>query len=195
MSIPRPVRLLTEHGRPIIRRNFRADSCIASTAISIKVLNHFGIQAFPMPAHMAVFNQRYLDMMERLADRPEESITDEEKQYWLEEGAWSLEVEDREVGHVVACTKKLLIDMSIDQATRPAKGIILTPLVLEIKEDFFEGEHAFTQMNDCLLVYQANPRRLDFLRSKDWTEPNRHDRIVSEIITVIDAEIRKKKPR
>lgn len=195
MSIPKPVRLLTQHARPIILTRFRRDSCIASTAISIKVLQHFGIHAWALPVHMTAFNQTYIEMMEKLQGREGDEVPVEEQQYWLDRGAWSIEVEDSSVGHVVACTKKVLIDMSIDQATRPAKNIFLEPLTMELRPGFFEGELNFTEMNETLVAYQANPGRTTFLESKDWTDALRHDRLVDEIIEVMEKEMRKRKPR
>lgn len=191
MSIPAPIRLLTEHARPIILSSFRKDSCIASTAISIKVLHHFGIKAFPVPVHMDVFNRMYVKMIEEVGIGTD--LSKEEQLAWVEKGAWSVGVEDDSVGHVVACTKKVLIDLSIDQATRPARGIFLEPLAIEVQETFFGGEPAFTAMNDSLIRYMTNPGRDNFLQSKDWTDGSRHEKQVAKTIEVLEKEMRKRK--
>ena len=50
------VHALAEHARPIIRQDYRADSCIVSTLIGIEALRYFGIPAVAQSVRVRAFN-------------------------------------------------------------------------------------------------------------------------------------------
>ena len=53
-------------------------------------------------------------------------------------------------------THGLLIDLSLDRATRCEHGIVLTPTAIDVPRNapFFLGQSLITYLNGCLLQYQ-----------------------------------------
>lgn len=196
-NTPKPIRLLVELGRPVILSRWRSDSCVASTAIGMKVLRRFGIESYPLPVQMGAYNEVFLEMLEGLGNLQEEPAPDVQ-QYWLERGAWSIEVDEDAsdgIGHLVLSTKRHLIDLSLDQASRPHKGIVLEPHACEVPNSFHEGEAFGTTINRTLVIYRKNPTRRAFLESPDWTDDSRHESTVDEIVRMITKQIERRKPR
>lgn len=132
-------RVLTEYG---------IDSCVASTRILIEVLDYFGIHAQPVEAQVAVFNAEATAI---LRTDGLDAVADAVAAYSPTSpgGPWTLGVgvltrgpmavsgrippgDPRDVGHLVAIapTLDLLLDPSIDQATREHKDLIVPPLVV-----------------------------------------------------------------
>jgi len=73
--------------RPIILEHFRLDSCIASTAITKGVLEHFGLKAVPYPCRATVYNAAFT---KKLRDTRRFPKNQQECLEWEGEGAWSV---------------------------------------------------------------------------------------------------------
>ena len=81
------LRALLACARPIVRQQWRADSCIASTAIAIDVLDYFGLAAKPLACRTAVWNRQLVERVEAEGRTPDP----EELHQWCREcGAWSV---------------------------------------------------------------------------------------------------------
>jgi hypothetical protein len=126
--------LLCQFGRTEILKDFRPDSCIASTKVAIKVCKHFNINIQPLASHVEVQNPIFVQKSHCLKKVPK---TTEEQLQWADEGAYVVRIEANpttvrwtdvraeDVGHVIGVTTDHLLDLSLDQASRPKKGIIL----------------------------------------------------------------------
>lgn len=186
--IGRVVEALVEVARPIILEMFNKDSCIASTRIAIDVLHYFGIVAVPMALSATIYNERAaqsLQQGEALAPvvnfqsalRANEQI-----------GAWSVMIgtgiskQDSDnptwAGHLVAVIPQslLLIDLAIDQASRPSKGVVLEPFCLRVSDiDWWKGLSPIAEFSDIagnVLVFdRCCPDPTGYLTSPNWSIP------------------------
>lgn len=130
--------------RPIIRQDFAAASCIASTAITIEVLRLHGISAVPFPCKVLVFNAPFVQRIERedrFPDAAETIVWTTGTDLWSV-GLGFSRPHEQHVGHYVALAEgRYLIDASIDQASRPEKGINLPPVMVgDVNPDFRDGK-------------------------------------------------------
>jgi len=116
-----------QHVAEVVRRHilteYRPDSCIASARAVIDVCGYFGIKAKPQPVRLMVWNRLGAELA--AAKLPVDQ--------WPA-AAWSVGIEatgdygnGRWDGHLVAVTGTHLIDASLDQASRPDKGITVGP--------------------------------------------------------------------
>lgn len=189
---------LQEVARAVIRRDFRADSCIGSTRTVTRVLEHFGISAKPLPVQVYIYNKSYVDAVER-GDWPP-TFDQVMFRHWCDRnGAWAIGVgvwDEAEGlkpgqygGHLVAFLPKhhLLIDASLDQAVRPQRGIVL-PDVLQIPTtaEFEEGAASLSGVvNNCVLRYHQHNDEGRYLRSPDWADPKRTRKATEDILRYI----------
>lgn len=88
------------------------------------------------------------------------------------------------VGHLVALVAEpagaktvFLVDLSLGQAARPKKGIVLPPAI------FLAGSKL--NINHCVLMYKPVDN-LKFLESPDWTDRTRTDPIILELVRIIN---------
>ena len=79
-----------------------------------------------------------------------------------EAGNWS--------GHLVALVEnKYLLDLSIDQASRPERGLLLEPFFIEVPSGFMQGSGiSVTTSQGAELQYWARPADKSFLQAGDW---------------------------
>ena len=127
------IRRYVEVARPIILDDFAPNCCIAATAITLGVFRSLGIRAEPFSCRVVIFNRAFIDRSERAGRVPQ---TPAEVREWTGDGlSWSLGVGwpaphlTGWPGHLVALVEDALIDASIEQANRPAKGIVLPPVL------------------------------------------------------------------
>lgn len=149
---PEQVRLLdavVRVARPLIREHFNADSCIASTRIGMDVLAHFGVAAVEMPLMAFLFNHEAIKLFE--AGMTSQEIGEHVRGISVEQegGAWTLgvgapgapTVSGREgwTGHLVATIPDagVILDLSLDQASRPQKNMLLKPCWFIVEDEAF----------------------------------------------------------
>lgn len=173
----------------MITRKYNADCCIAATRIALDVCEHFGIEAAPMVVSAYVANDSLWKRMRRGT--------------WdgrMRPGNYSVGIgfgyDDRRFdpakafnGHLVlvapdppaqftrlpAEPTETILDLSLSQMARPAKGIHLTSVALALPLRW-RTEQWFARFPGCHLSYSplARPDR-DFLTSPDWTKPLRRE--------------------
>jgi len=192
--------------RPIIRENFSETSCIGSTAITIRVLEHYKIKAVPFPCRVLVMNPRFVELVNQFGRYP----THEELLEWTnKDTAWSVGVGyslndvgadvhgpvvgiHAYVGHlIVIANDEYMVDASIDQAARPAKQLVVPPvLVMRIPRNFRRGREKFSFVFDqgTALLYEPQPKSGVWQNAPDWKDKNRHTvsagRILQEMQTI-----------
>lgn len=169
----RVVDVLLAVAREEILKDFRRDSCIASTRVATEVLRHFGVRAYPLAVTAMVFNAPFAARL-RIDLFPRDAA---ETRHWAEEdGTWSVGIGFGRGGpgswtrHLVAIAeRRWLVDLSLDQADRPEHGIALRPLAHPVAEDFLRGLAPLTlEVGSVLVQYDADPRERSFEHARDW---------------------------
>ena len=134
---------LMKVARPVIRTTFRQDSCIPSTRIGIDVLAYFGLKAVPMPLFMLIYNDEAMKLIEggkaaQLQELMHSRGPDEPGGPWSVGVGAEIANSSGWAGHLVVGLPeyRVLIDLSIDQASRPHKGIDLPiPMLFLVGDD------------------------------------------------------------
>lgn len=176
-------------GRPEILKEFRADSCIGSTAIGLDVLTHFGVLAEPLPVKLSIFNAPYVKRIENGSDWPNREIL---VRWGEEDGSYSVGIgfgaqeKNKWAGHLVLLVEnKWLADLSIDQANRPKYNMTFNPYAAEVDADFLAGKvPRIIKENGCVIRIELIKDR-GFLSSPDWMFANRRKPLVDRIIQKI----------
>jgi hypothetical protein len=194
------VDVLIDYGWRRMLQQMRLDCCIASTNVAIRVLRHFGIPAYPLPVKVLVFNPQYVKLIEA-GNIPWATPGIDIVKWCDEHSAWSIGLgsglatpeRGRWDGHLIAIvpTLKRFIDMSIEQAARPHKGIFIEgQLVGQYPAQFplHEKTIQFEATNGALMIYEATPERTEYTQAKDW-KANVQD-IVRDIIAQVRQEQR-----
>lgn len=200
--------------RALMLQHWRPDTCIASTAIALKVLDHYGIPAQPLVVRAGVYNAT---LWEHIVASNGEWPSPEEVESVRERGGWSVmlgwnpnpeheggvgSIDTSRMGwsgHLVAIVqpqreeRRGLLDLSLDQATRPEKNIHTRPFLGDqVDQAFLEGNdqliYTFSDWQGTVVVYQAYPGITSYEVSPDWADSRRHTRYVHTIIQRIDAE-------
>lgn len=172
--------------RGFIRERYRPDSCLISTRVAIGTLAHFGITATPLSVKTACLNAetvRRIDSGEIAPGR--RTVVDFDR-----EGAWGVGIgygnpePGKWPGHLVAIAGFMLIDLSLDQASRPTKEMpffpVMLPIVADIYDGFLSGELAavFNRSDGCRVVYTAFPRDRTYRGCSDWKFKDRSRPII-----------------
>lgn len=186
--------LLTAQARPLILDYWGAYSCIASTRIAIDVLAEFGIAADALPVHAYIFNAPLWKRLEA-GECPE--AREIERLYEVD-GSWSIGLgfggdmgENKWPGHLVALVRRpqVIVDLSLDQASRPERQIHLAPIVAPADQSFLAGAGQLVgSVNDTVIAYETIEEH-GYLGSPDWKERERHRRVVPEIVERIRARL------
>lgn len=195
------LRGLKEVCRQETLKDFRPDSCIASTRIVCRVLKEFGFEVEPFPVLVIIQNAAF----QKAASNGDIPPPDNKLFYaWCERtGAWSVGVgfpdpdksrADGYGGHLVALLPKhnMIVDSSIDQANRPQYSIHLpTVLVAEFAPEFLSEEgYRLCLRNDegCFMYYEklVNPV---WRTAPDWVDTKRTKRAVKAIIAHIERMV------
>lgn len=169
---------LGHEGRDEILRHYRRDSCLASTRIGIEFLRHFGYTARPLAVRVEIANAEMLRCQA-------EGIPDDQA---LEQGAWVVGIDGSDViegsgwdGHLVFTVEGYVMDLSLDQASRPAKGIELSPLLAEIPPHWPQKPMGW-MMNGSLVAYQEFGRTSRFRQTNDWRRESAWAPIVGKLV-------------
>jgi hypothetical protein len=172
-----------------ILKDFREDSCIASTRITIRVLNHFGYKAEPLPVECIVYNPEWVNCVIAGFHPPVHSEADLKS--WCERhGAWSLGIgidKKTTVGHLITILPRygLIVDASLSQANRPAKNISLPPVFIgNLTESVW-----MYKIEKCLLLYRPVIENKSYLESPNWMYDSQTNRATEAIIAHIEPRL------
>lgn len=171
MNLERDINNLLRYARRIILRYYNADSCIASTRVACDVMRRLGYKAEPMSVQVTVCNPAMVRKMKEIGRYP----TWEEFDKWTaEDGAWNVQIGGRfpnEVGwvcHLVAIINdQVLVDLSLDQASRPHRQMELRPYATTVTEAFLKGENLVREVGDMVLIYKKTDETA-WQNTKNW---------------------------
>jgi hypothetical protein len=183
---------LLKHARSEILKEFRADSCIVSTAVGIDILNHFNVMAEPLAVRTSIFNEPFASRLSKLQSWPNKKQVEE----WSKEGSYSVGIGfgaqqvDKWAGHlVVLVEKQFILDLSIDQASRPQYNMVLNPFLVEVNKEFFSGTPKVFNLNQCVIRIDLLKDNKDYLLTPDWEFKNRRSKIVTRLLQIIEKDL------
>lgn len=137
--------------RPLILEYFSKDSCVATARIVIDTLDYFGIPSRPIAVEAIIFNGEARAIIESGASLAELYQAMAPIPLSRRGGPWTLGlgmIDDPKVaaGHVVVHVPSSfeLLDLSIDQASRPQKGLVLNPMAIRLSGSTFAEDPSAT---------------------------------------------------
>lgn len=149
---PPPPHLIAATVRPLILQRFRPDSCIATTRAVVEVLHYFGQAARVQPVRVCAWNAEAAALVAAKVTmsawpRSAWSVGVTGTDQVAPDGVWD--------GHLVAVTTTHLVDASLDQFSRPHKGIVLDAAAFELAPDWATaGRMAMRQPAGQVLCYE-----------------------------------------
>jgi hypothetical protein len=158
--------------------------------VLVDVFHHLHARVRPLSVTVEVFNAAMVARAASEGGRLPQ--TTEEYQRWVEEsGCWWLtcgangEPEPgRWPGHVVVVAwKAVLIDLTLPQASRPQRGIVLPPVAVRVWPEVLTGDDPrVLNVNGCELLYQARTEDRSFMCGPDWCRREPHREVVRAIL-------------
>lgn len=193
---------LLEYAKKEISTYYDFDSCVTNCKIALKVLNKFNIECFEVSVQVTAVNSVFRDF---LIEHKRWPGTPEVKEL-IEKGAYSVGIgfnspDKQWIGHLVCVAKDeekncfYLIDLSIDQASRPKHGIPIKPLAWPIEEKFTQEEDLvvidLAQNEDLIssLFYYSKLKNLGYKESPNWNDSEVNDKISDKIFKKINQSI------
>jgi hypothetical protein len=171
------VEALARVARPIIRRTWRPDSCVASTRVGLDVLKAYGVQARPWACMAQVWNPTMVAAVNR--GLPAEAAQ-------LEPGAWSVGIgmADDQLGHLVIVTPTWIVDLSIDQASRPDRD-----MGLPTRGIIAPRTQGAVITADGIFIAWREASGQAWRSATDWTARRRRRGPVREVMRAMKAEL------
>lgn len=171
--------LATSGIKSVLRRYFNEDSCINSTRVLLEVFRAYGLAASPFAVRAMIFSKAFVDRVAREGYMPQGDA--EVRQWCAVPGVYSVGIgfgvpgmpPDRWPGHLVLrAGKHYLLDATISQASRPARGIRMPEMVFldSIPLEFWRGQGAaMSELPDGSLIrYEPDPLNTGYLTSPAW---------------------------
>jgi hypothetical protein len=170
---------------PAVEAEFhRTDCCILATRLAIEAAAYFRIPAVPVAVQVVLLNQtfaRHVDAGE--CDIAHWAAVDGSHSVGIGCGFHDDEQRDgRWDGHLIAVADGYFGDFAIQQAERPAKGIVTGPAVIGPLHNL----DMWGAINDGGTVIQY--RRVDdtcYRRAPDWTDQKRRRKLAGPIIRAV----------
>lgn len=188
----RAIAALHAVARPIILRRFRPDSCIASTRIGQMALAEFGVQAGALSVEVTLINRPYAEVWSRLGRDPKaDELPDDAYALALGHEREGVDDDDTYNGHVVLTAGRYMVDLSIDQASRPQYGIQVRPLLAQMPSGWWRGrDPQISYSANAILVYVARADKRGFVEGDNWTSLNLLRPTVREVVAAMREHMR-----
>jgi hypothetical protein len=178
--------LVAQGRRAMDEAGWILDSCLPATRVAIKVLAHFGIDATPLVVTVRAMNKlgaEYIDRSRQLgvvAPLPRDAWK-VDIGYQLVEGKWAK--------HVVAIAGNRLIDLTLDQVSRPEKDLIAQPLSTVVRVEFLRGQVPLAVGLDRggRVQYDALPNDASYAAQRSWMDEATQDKVVEVIVNRVVA--------
>jgi hypothetical protein len=187
---------LAENARPILLRYLHPDSCIESSALALDFLRRLGIACRELPVEVSVMNEPAWRLYEGGSTY---GASPEERAAWDLAGAWGVGLgmistpvprPDQYAGHLIVVVEGgWLLDLSLDQASRPRHGIVVAPLLAAIPGGLHHGT-AFETAGGVRLVYRPS-RTLwakTYRTAPGWTSSARRAALLGEVLAAYESE-------
>jgi hypothetical protein len=182
-----------------VPRHYRPDCCIAATRILLDVFGRLNVPAAPLPVLCSVANA--VMVREKGCWGLTDWISDEEADRLDRLGAYQMllgvsprdEQPGKWAGHLVCLAYGVvMIDLSLPQINRPAKGIEVIPLMLEVDPDWTtSADGALFKVGKCTVAYAPYPDAPRWEGSRDWWDRARRKPVVDAIVADALEELRR----
>jgi hypothetical protein len=179
-----------------LRERFGAASCIESAAAAVDVLRAGGIWVQVLAVTVLVFNAIGWQLHGQ-GILPGLSST--EMAVWSLYDAWSVGIgtltdvpsPGAYGGHLVALVEnRWLLDLAIDQASRPDHGVTLSPLLVAIEPSRLAADGEIVELSDgTVLVYHLNlaPWAGAYRHMQAWTDKRQRAEVASAVRATLGA--------
>ena len=181
----RRLRIVLTVRAEVLRAGFTASSCILSTRVLMNVLDYLGIEAKPVAVTVVAFNSKGWELHN--AGKPLE-----------DDDAWSVGIEGTGKrrrnattgrmdwdGHLIALTDDgYVLDPSLDQLSRPAKALTLTPLASKLSAPLRHDNHqGFARNDGTVILYRLlDLPNSSWSNSADWRQKHQEIRTVTATV-------------
>lgn len=181
------------YARPEILKDYTRESCIGGTRIVFDVLRHYKLKPRAIPVYVRIFNAALLKHV-----RNGEVPTTEDVQGWSGlDGSWSVGIGGTGVvkpghwdGHLVALAMgTVLVDVSLDQATRPRFNIHMEPITAAVPENFVAGDPLVLDVNGCAVRYEAHPEDMSWTQAAGWRREEPRKAVVERVIAKVESHL------
>jgi hypothetical protein len=180
---------------PVVRtemlRRFDPDCCIATAAVLKRVFRYYDMEAHAIPAQVVISNPVAAEFARRGLPEPEMRDT----KLWRDiVGFYRLAITPASAmimsaqepgfgGHVIVLVRGILIDASLDQASRPRWKITIPSFLhFEATPEFLHhGAKMVVAANDCAIEYSRLADQ-SFKSAPDWTDAGRHESVFRAIV-------------
>lgn len=188
------IEALVKVARPIMLRGvgewrYGRDSCIAACRIGALSLHHFNVQARVIGVSYIILNAAYITQVNETKHVPEDASELRDDAHSLAIGVdWN---DTDNMGHfALACGPRLLVDLTIDQVSRPDRGLVFDqPLVASMPAGWQSSdERHWTHTEAYSFAARAEPQNKNFVRSRDWTLRSRYEPFVRAVIAAMERE-------
>ena len=163
--------LIARAVRQAVLVEFRHDSCIASTRVTLEVCRYWGLAARPQAVKVQAFTPQAWQQRAALRNVPVDK--------WPK-GAWSVGIAGsgkhgpgRWDGHLVALHGRWLIDPSLDQLARPQHGLLVLASAFRMPEQWggalAEDEVGMVTMPDGTVIIYESLDDQEWRQSPNWS--------------------------
>lgn len=193
------LRAMARASQVVLPDFFSPDCCIAATAVGIAVLRKIGYEAEPVPVRVSIHNAAYRANIQ--AGRV--VACTEEEMNAFGDGSWSIGIgygkrQGGYPGHLIIKTRApgtsdWLVDLTLQQASRPTRDIRLKPVYRPWPEGIAKGRYGpGIDVNGSAVFYQYHPDDRDaavYLTSRDWVNTGRHYEPIEQILYVMNKTL------
>jgi len=193
------IKLYIETAIPVFKDAFSPDCCLNGTRVTLEVLGRLGFKARPLVTHSLAMNAAFWTRLRESGDWPQQEVMDA----WVKDGAWAVGVDGvqpeaqkgYEGGHLVVVVQGLLLDSAAGQFARPAKDIIVPPMVVaSVKEEFLAGKAplVLTEEGDSkgtVLTYNARPADRTYLDTPGFQPHHGNMKVVQCILETMREQM------
>lgn len=186
---PRPESViypLLEHAVPVIRQELAANTCIFHSRVAFDVLRHFGLPARAVPVVVTALNPAATAYV---------AAGGKGDHGWRITGGGVGEFghdpgTNRYNGHLVVASSGYVLDLTLDQFSRPELDLPLAPIVFQ-SQTIRRGEDDIVGLGDITVVYQPRKDTTYAAPGSAWGRTPQHRRLTAEVIRRIETARRK----
>lgn len=182
--------VILETRRGVLEAGAKVESCILSTRVFVDMALRLGFRCTPVVVEAMVMNPAASEIAREVEALDMEPTSQEFMEKCAEEGGHFVILGAHDpvvdgplregfwVGHLVAIMEDHrgslhLVDVSLDQAARPKKKMLIRPAAFPVPDEFLEGSVTVryvqkTKDGECFIDYRARPYETGYEDSPDW---------------------------
>jgi hypothetical protein len=158
------------------KQGWDRDSCIAGARIGVEVLKKYGVSAHVLSVGFMAMNPAAYAHHKKVA--PAEGAKPAKVVYCHAKGP-----EKPWKGHVVVVVGDQLIDLTLDQFSRPDYDLELEPMVVKVPQEFGEGKQFWVEFpNGSAIGYVGYPTDTAYEDSPSWQRTDLQKPVLVELL-------------